>query len=169
MRAVAVASILLLSACASTAPGPAAPTEQATELDADPNTLQIEIGRYSALLGQVVEHTGVTYEHTAHDAPPEGPEALMAQLFDAVKDYNAVRAALCGSKSQPTYAAIRAASCTASFRPGWNDHAAPSYVTIAKRSNEAGGPIIGLWDEVCGEAKRLQPADQKDEPVCPME
>ncbi len=169
MRAVAVASILLLSACASTAPEPVAPAEQGAALDADPNNLQIEIGRYSALLGQVVEHTGVAYEHTAHDAPPEGAEALMAQLFDAVKDYNAVRAALCASKPQPAYTAIRVASCHAGFRPGWNDRAAPSYVTIAKRSHEAGAPIIGLWDEVCGEARRLQPADQKDEPVCPME
>ncbi len=169
MRAVAVASILLLSACAITPPEPAATAPPEVALDADPNNLQIEIGRYSALLGQVVEHTGVAYEHTASDEAGEGAAALSAQLFDAVKDYNSVRAALCASKSQSTYTAIRAASCSARFRPGWTDRGAPSLQTIARRSHQAGGPIIGLWDDVCAEAKRLQPAEQKDEPVCPME
>ena len=170
MRAMAVATIVLVSACATTPPAPSvAPRVQGAVIDADPGTLQIEIGRYSALLGQVVEHTGVTYEHAASDEAQEGAQALMAQLSDAVEDYNTVRAALCASRAQPTYPAIRAASCTAHFHPGWSDRGALSFETIATRSNEAGASIIGLWDEVCGEAKRLQPLDQKDEPVCPME
>ena len=168
MMAVGVASIALLGGCATTKTETPAASPGAM-LDADPNTLQIEIGRYSALLGQVVEHTGVSYEHTAHDAPPEGSEALMAQLMDAVADYNAVRGALCASKAEPTYAAIRAASCRAALHPAWNDRGAPGFPTIARRSSDAGGHIIGLWDDVCAEARRLQPADQKDEPVCPME
>ena len=165
MVAAGLVVMTLLGGCATTTRTEA---PDAT-LDTDPNTLQIEIGRYSALLGQVVEHTGVSYAHTAHDAPPDGPEALMAELHDAVTDYNSVSGALCASKSAPTYKAIRAASCNATLRIAWNDKAAPSYHKIAERSHEVGGPIIGLWDSVCDEARRLQPADQKDEPVCPME
>ena len=165
MAAAGMVVMALLGGCATTTK---TGTPAAT-LDTDPNNLQIEIGRYSALLGQVVEHTGVSYEHTAHDAPPDGAEALMAQLHDAVTDYNSVRGALCASKSESTYKAIRAASCNATLRIVWNDKAAPSYYKIAERSHEVGGPIIGLWNSVCDEARRLQPADQKDEPVCPME
>ena len=165
MAAAGMAAMALLGGCATTTKTEA----PAAALDTDPNNLQIEIGRYSALLGQVVEHTGVSYEHTAHDAPPDGAEALMAQLHDAVTDYNAVRGALCVSKSEPTYKAIRAASCDAGLRIVWNDKAAPSYYRIARRSQEVGTPIVGLWESVCDEARRLVPADQKDEPVCPME
>jgi hypothetical protein len=164
---LAVLLVLMLSACA-TATKTSAPAP-GVALDADPNNLQIEIGRYSALLGQVVEHTVVAYDHAASDAPPEGPQALMSELRDAVKDYNAVRASLCASKGEASFAAIRQASCGAAFQPRWNDRAAVTFETVAQRSHEAGAPIIGLWDDVCAEAKRLQPADQKDEPVCPME
>lgn len=168
MRMVMAAGMIaaFLGGCATTT-APQAPP--AAALDADPNNLQIEIGRYSAVLGQVVEHTGVAYDHTAAEAPSEGAAALMAELNDAVADYNAVRAALCASKDAPTYKAIRAASCKAAFHPHWVDRGAPSYLVIAARSQAAGGPILGLWDEVCAEAMRLQPAAEKDEPVCPME
>ena len=169
MMAAGVAAMALLGGCATTMKTGTSAIEHGAALDTDPNNLQIEIGRYSALLGQVVEHTGVSYEHTAHDAPPDGAEALMAQLKDAVTDYNAVRGALCASKSEATYKAIRAASCNAALHPRWVDHGAPTYVTVAQRSSETGGPIIGLWGAVCDEARRLAPADQKDEPVCPME
>lgn len=172
MRMIGLAAAaLLLAACATVeTPAPSPPPAPAAELDADPLNLQIEIGRYSALLGQVVEHTGVAYEHKgAGDDVPEGPPALMAELAAAVADYNAVRAALCASKTGATsYAAIRAASCTAQFRPAW-PNVPLTHALVAQRSHEAGQPIIGLWSDVCDEARRLQPKAQQDEPVCPME
>lgn len=171
MRVISLAAAaLLLAACAAVetpAPAPA----PAVELDADPNSLQIEIGRYSALLGQVVEHTGVAYEHAAHDDNvPEGAPALMAQLKGAIDDYNAVRAALCASntKVDDPYVAIRSNSCIARYNPRWAP-ATPTFDLVAKRSHEAGSFIISLWSDVCDRARQLQPKDQEDEPVCPME
>ena len=166
MRAATAVFILLLSACATPKP---VSTEPVAVIDADPNNLQIEIGRYSALLGQVVEHTGVAYDHVVVDQASEGAMTLMFQLEEAAADYNEVRKALCASRTgATTYVAVRSASCAAGFHPRW-DRRRVTYETVARRSNEAGGPIIGLWSEVCDEARRLQPADQKDEPVCPME
>ena len=168
MRVLIAASALFLCGCATTTPV-SAPGENTVTLDADPNSLQIEIGRYSALLGQVVEHTGVAYDHVVVDQASEGAMTLMFQLEAAAADYNEVRKALCASRAgATTYVAIRSASCAAGFHPRW-DRRRVTYETVARRSNEAGGPIIGVWSEVCDEAKRLQPVDQKDEPVCPME
>jgi hypothetical protein len=169
MRVIGPAVLtLLLAACATAEkPAPAAPPPEAT-LDADPANLQIEIGRYSALLGQIVEHTGVSYEHAGRDHAGEGAALLMMQLRDAVDDYNGVRAALCATKGQPgPYASIRAASCATVLRPAWRDESV-TYMVVAQRSHAAGEAIIGLWDQVCTVAARQRPAGD-DTPVCPME
>lgn len=168
MRAIILACAMAfgLAACATQEDH----VTSTTAIDSDPNNLQIEIGRYSALLGQVVEHTGVSYDHAGQDVGDEvNAGTLMAQLSAAVRDYNAVRTALCASKGgATTYRKIRADSCRAQYRPDWPSIPLTNGV-VAQRSSEAGGPIIGLWDSVCEEARRLQPADQRDEPVCPME
>lgn len=161
-------TFLVLAAFAAACATPAAESP----LDADPFTLHIEIGRYSALLGQVVEHTGVSYEHTALAEQGEeldlAPEALMLRLREAAADYNAVRTALCASKAGASdYGAIRRAACGppfATWAPG-----AVTMETVARRSRDLGGPIIGLWGDVCDEARRLQKPEDADTPVCPME
>lgn len=139
----------------------------AAELDSDPNTLQIEIGRYSALLGQVSEYAGVSYDHVGRDATSEGPDALMQQLREAVADYNALRRALCESRSGASaYIHVRAQSCTSAFCPGWGQGSV-TYDIVARRSRAAGAPIIGLWSAVCEEARSLE--KDPDVMVCPME
>ncbi|MDX2235037.1 MAG: hypothetical protein NW200_11130 [Hyphomonadaceae bacterium] len=165
-----VAVALLLSACAGAHREGAVTSLTAVEPDSDPLTLQIEIGRYSALLGQVVEHTGVSYDHVGEDGGEETDAGtLMAQLSAAVRDYNAVRSALCASKTTATtYQKIRADSCGAQYRPDWPSVPITNGV-VAQRSSHAGRPIVSLWVDVCEEARRLQPAGQEDEPVCPME
>lgn len=162
MRSILAAS-LFLAGCA-TAPDPA--------LDADPLNLSIEIGRYSALLGQVVEHTGVSYEHTALGDAASGDEVTTASLSvalrEAAADYNAVRRALCASRGAAAFDAIRDASCRAPAAKLWPLDA-KDFVTVARRSAETGEPIIALWGAVCDEAQRLQAPSDADEPVCPME
>jgi hypothetical protein len=169
MKPILLAALLLAACATAPSPAPETPVLQDSELDADPNSLQIEIGRYSALLGQVVEHTGVAYDHPGRDTELEGPDALMMQLTDAVADYNAVRAALCASKPGDTFTQIRTHSCTRSYRPAW-PAGSVDYLTVARRSNAAGQHIIALWSEVCNEAERIrQPGEDEDMPVCPME
>jgi hypothetical protein len=138
------------------------------ELDADPHNLQIEIGRYKALMAQVAEYTGVSYIPVVVDAAEAGPQILLNDLKEAVADYNQVREALCASRAgATTYVRIREQSCTARYAPRWGRPAHPSHAFIARRSREAGAPIIGLWGEVCDEARRLE--KDPDAMVCPME
>lgn len=154
-RTCSVAAALGLVSCA-TAP-----------LDADPNSLNIEIGRYSALLGQVVEHTGVSYDHAGGDLEGDSPAALQGRLNEVVADYNAVSAALCASKAgAATFVQVRAQSCGRAFQPAWSS-AAVDYLSVARRSRIAGRHIIGLWDAVCTEARALE--KDPETMVCPME
>lgn len=150
-----VAAAVLLGACAS------------APLDADPNTLDIEIGRYGALLGQVVEYTGIAVPQGDAGSPPEGPDGRMRALRGAVTEYNSVRRALCASRAgATTYVAARAGACGADWRPSWSDGPVTDAV-VARRSRAAGGRIIGLWGAVCDEARRLE--RDPDVMICPME
>jgi hypothetical protein len=156
MRAI-FSLLLLTTACTTAVPG----------LDADPTSLQIEIGRYSALLGQVAEYTGVSYEHVGAGTDADGPDALMQRLREATADYNAVRRALCASRAGATdYVQVRTQSCGKAFQPHWA-RGPVTHEEIARRSRAAGGVIIPLWTSVCDEARRLE--KDPDTMVCPME
>jgi hypothetical protein len=150
-----LAVTLLVGAC-TTAP-----------LDADPLNLDIEIGRYGALLGQVAEYTGVAAPAAVAESSQEGPAARMQRLRGAVAGYNAVRRALCASRVGATsYLTVRAGACGADWRPPWPEGAVTDLV-VARRSRAAGERIIGLWSDVCAEARRLEQDPQAM--VCPME
>jgi len=91
----------------------------------------------------------------------------MDRLEDAVADYNKVRRALCASKAGATsHVQIRAESCGLALHPS-RSRTSVTYMEVARRSDVAGEHIVGLWDAVCAEARRLE--RDPDAMVCPME
>ncbi len=161
MKFRAIVLALALAACGQTGEkqaevptGPAGP---------DPATLNIEIGRYGAMLAQVDDHTA----ERPGSAEPEvtAPRDLARRLREAVWHYNIERSQIC-SKGLFTELA-----CGPAYEPVWiaePETVEPTLEEIQSRSDALGQEVQRLWDAVCEDARSRAPEDERMA-VCPME
>lgn len=161
MKFRAIVLALALAACGQTGEkqaevptGPAGP---------DPATLNIEIGRYGAMLSQVndqsVERPG--------SAEPEvtSQRDLARRLREAVWNYNIQRSQLCSK------GLFVEASCGSAYEPVWisePETVEPTLEEIQTRSDALGVEVQRLWGVVCDDAKSRVP-EEEQMAVCPME
>jgi len=161
MKFRAIVLALALAACGQTGEkqaevptGPAGP---------DPATLNIEIGRYGAMLSQVGDHTA----ERPGSAEPQvtAPRDLARRLREAVWRYNIERSQIC-SKGLFTELA-----CGSAYEPVWiaePETVEPTLEEIQSRSDALGQEVQRLWDAVCEDARSRAPEDERMA-VCPME
>jgi len=161
MKLRAIVLALALAACGQTSEqqaqvpaGPAGP---------DPFNLNIEVGRWSAMLHEVNDQT----VERPGSAEPEitAPRDLARRLREAVWTYNIQRSQLC-SKGLFTEVA-----CGAAYEPVWisePETVEPTLEEIQSRSDALGTEVQRLWAAVCDDAKSRVPEEERMS-VCPME
>jgi hypothetical protein len=162
MKFRAIALALALAAC-----GPAA--EKQAEVPTapagpNPDTLNIEIGRYGAMLSQVSEHS----DARPGSAEPEvtDPQDLARRLRETVWAYNVERSELC---SKALFTEI---TCGPAFEPVWISEpptAEPTLEEIQSRSESVGQEVMRLWDAVCEDARTRAANDEDRRTACAME
>ena len=162
MKFRAIVLALALAACgqagekqAEVPTGPAGP---------DPATLNIEIGRYGAMLGQVTGHT----EERPGSAEPEvtEPRDLARRLRETVWRYNIERSEIC---AKGLFTEI---TCTPAYEPVWISEpptAVPTLEEIQTRSDAVGQEVMTLWDAVCEDARTRATSDEERQVACAME
>jgi hypothetical protein len=162
MKLRAIVLALALAACGQTGDkqadvptGPAGP---------DPATLNIEIGRYGAMLGQVTGHT----EARPGSAEPEATDArdLARRLRETVWRYNIERSQSC---AKGLFTEI---TCTPAYEPVWiaePQNAEPTLEEIQTRSDAVGVEVQRFWDAVCEDARTRATTDDERQLACPME
>ena len=153
-------AIAVLAACGPTPAEKAPPVPQATE----PFDLNIEVGRYGAMLHTVSELTA----ERAYSAPLDDvidARSMARELREHAWEYNLLRSRLCARNIQPE------ASCGPAFNPVWLADPADAEVSLEEiraRNQAFGAEINPLWGAVCDEARALVAEDEKMS-VCPME
>lgn len=160
MKLRALILALCLAAC-----GQAADTSKGGEgAEAqDPFDLNIEIGRYGAMLNQVEEHTA---ERGAAEPAVTDPNELARRLRETVWEYNLHRSRLC---AKSLYTEL---TCGPAYAPVWlsePDTAAPSLEDLQTRSTAVGDEVMRLWDTVCEDARAQVTNEQERMYVCAME
>jgi hypothetical protein len=162
MRARAILLALALAACGQigekqgeTPTAPAGP---------DPFTLNIEIGRYGAMLSQVTGHT----QERPGSAEPEvtAPRELARRLRETVWEYNIERSKIC---AKGLFTEI---TCTPAYEPVWiaePPSAEPTLEEIQTRSDAVGEEVMRLWNAVCEDARTRATTEQERELACAME
>ena len=161
MRFRAIVLALALAACGQTGEkqadvptGPAGP---------DPSTLNIEIGRYGAMLSQVSDQSA----ERPGSAEPEvtSQRDLARRLREAVWSYNIQRSQLCSK------GLFVETTCGSAYEPVWiaePDTVEPTLEEIQSRSDALGVEVQRLWGVVCDDAKARVPEEERMA-VCPME
>lgn len=130
---------------------------------ADPATLNIEIGRYRAMLDQVTEQTA---ERPGVAEEVEEPRVLARRLRETVWAYNLERSRLC---AKGLYAEV---TCGPPLAPVWisePETAVPSVEDLQIRSAAVGTEVMRLWDAVCEDSRSRVADEQERMLVCPME
>lgn len=159
MKLRALILALALAACgqAQQAPeGPAAPAGP------DPGVMNIEIGRYGAMLDQVSALS--EGRPGAVEIDPTEPRALARRLREVVWAYNLERSRLCGR------GLFTDVACGPAFEPVWINEpgdAAPSLEVLAERQTAVDALVIPFWEVVCADARTRQV--QVEGGVCTME
>lgn len=160
MKFRAIALALALAACGQTGEQqtPTAPAGP------DPFTLNIEIGRYGAMLGQVTGHT----EERPGSAEPEVTETrdLARRLRETVWEYNIERSKIC---AKGLFTEI---TCTPAYEPVWISeppNAEPTLAEIQSRTDAVGVEVMRLWDAVCEDARTRATSDEERAVACAME
>jgi hypothetical protein len=156
---------LLLALCL-TACGQGADTTKGGENpeSRDPFDINIEIGRYGAMLNQIDEHT----RERAGAAEPAvtDPNELSRRLRETVWEYNLQRSRLC---AKGLYAEL---SCGPAYAPVWlsePDAAAPTLEDVETRADAVGDEVMRLWNAVCEDARAQETNEQERVYVCAME
>lgn len=131
----------------------------------EPFDLHIEIGRYSAMLNQVSEHTA---EAPAANPQPDvsDPRELARNLRETVWEYNLIRSRLCARGVQA------ALSCGAAYNPLWLADPAEATAPLPElqaRADALGEEVMRLWNAVCREAEARVADEQEKMYVCAME
>ena len=162
MKLRAIVLALALAACGQTGEqqgevptGPAGP---------DPFTLNIEIGRYGAMISQVTGHT----EERPGSAEPEvtAPRDLARRLRETVWAYNIERSKIC---AKGLFTEI---TCTPAYEPVWiaePPSAEPTMEEIQTRSDAVGAEVMRLWEAVCADARTRATSDDERAVACAME
>lgn len=162
MRLHAMALALALAACGQAGEKQAeVPTAPAGP---DPFELNIEIGRYGAMLSQVTGHTGE--RPGSAETEVTEPRELARRLRETVWEYNLERSKLCAK------GLFIELTCTPAFEPVWISEpptAAPTMEEIQSRSESVGGEVMRLWNAVCDDARTRAATEQERETACAME
>ncbi len=158
MKLHAILLALCLTACGQNA-------EKAETPAADePFVLNIEIGRYGAMLSQVEEHTR---ERPGVGEPdPVQPAELARSLRETVWEYNLVRSRLCAR------GLFRDVACGPVYDPVWISEPAgaePALADLQARADALGEEVMRLWNAVCSDARSRVEDEQERMYVCPME
>ncbi|MGD9981430.1 MAG: hypothetical protein AB7H66_03650 [Hyphomonadaceae bacterium] len=162
MKVRAIVLALALAACGQTGEKQAdVPTSPAGP---DPSTLNIEIGRYGAMLSQVTGHT----ENRSGSAEPEvtDPRDLARRLRETVWEYNIERSKIC---AKGLFTEI---TCTPAYEPVWIAEpptAEPTLEEIQSRTEAVGAEVQRLWDAICEDARARATTDDAREMACAME
>lgn len=130
----------------------------------DPADLNIEIGRFGVMLGQV---RSLTEERPgAAENDPTQPRELSRALREAVWEYNIERSRLC---AKGLFAEV---ACGPPYEPVWISEPAnvePSLEQIQARSAALGEEVVRFWDAVCEDAaSRIEDRDERMQ-VCAIE
>jgi len=162
MKLRAIVLALALAACGQTGEKQGeAPTAPAGP---DPFTLNIEIGRYGAMLNQVTGHT----EERPGSAEPEVTDArdLARRLRETVWEYNIERSRIC---AKGLFTEI---TCTPAYEPVWISeppNAEPTLEEIETRADAVGQEVMNLWNAVCEDARTRATTDEERMLACAME
>lgn len=162
MKLRAIVLALALAACGQTGEKQAeVPTAPAAP---DPFTLNIEIGRYGAMLGQVSGHT----EERPGSAEPEvtEPRDLARRLRETVWRYNIERSQICAK------GLFTEVTCSPAYEPVWISEpptAAPTLEELQTRADAVGQEVMTLWDAVCEDARTRAANDEERMLACAME
>jgi len=159
MKLRALVLALCLAAC-----GQAADTKGGEDGERlDPFDLNIEIGRYGAMLDQVEEHTR---EVGSAEPAVTDPNELSRRLRETVWEYNLERSRLC---AKSLYTEL---TCGPPYAPVWlsePDAAAPSLEDLQTRSTAVGDEVMRLWNAACEDARAREENEQERVYVCAME
>ena len=152
---------LALAACGQpeTAKAPAPPV-QPVAFD-----IQIEVGRYGAMLHQIHTIANPDGGETPGDADPSEPKEIARALRETVWEYNLERSKLCARGMLTT------ASCGPTFNPVWLADPVDATVSLEElqnRANALGDEVMPFWNAVCEDAES-RVADEEKQTVCPME
>lgn len=161
MKVRAVLLALCLAACGQ---GAEKAKNAQTSEEPDPFTLNIEIGRYGAMLDQVREHT--QERSGSAEASVTDPQHLARRLRETVWQYNIERSGLC---AKGLYAEL---TCGPPYAPIWlsePDSVTPSLADLHARSSAVGDEVMRLWNAVCEDAASRVADEQERMYVCPME
>jgi hypothetical protein len=158
MKMHALVLAVCLAACGQ-------PTEKTRTPPAtpDPFELNIEIGRYGAMLGSVGD---LTRERPGADPEVTEPRDLARRLRETVWEYNLQRSQLC---AKGLYTEI---TCGPAYAPVWiaePETTEPSLEDLQTRANAVGDEVRRLWDTVCEDARSRVEGEQERMQVCAME
>lgn len=156
---------LLLALCVA-ACGPAGEKADTPETPGqiDPFGLNIEIGRYGAMLSQAEDHT--RERPGAGEPDVQAPAELARRLRETVWEYNLVRSRLCAR------GLFRDVACGPVYDPVWISEPAtaePALEDIQTRADTLGLEVMRLWNAVCADARTRVTDEQEKMYVCPME
>jgi hypothetical protein len=130
----------------------------------NPSDLNIEIGRYGAMLTQIEDHT--RERPGASEVEADDPRDLARRLRETVWEYNLERSRLC---AKGLYAEL---TCGPAYEPVWISEpptATPSLQDVQTRTNAVGDEVLRLWNAVCEDARSRVRDEQERMYVCPME
>ncbi|MCR6646376.1 MAG: hypothetical protein NVV62_18595 [Terricaulis sp.] len=156
-RAAALMVCFTLAAC-----GPREEAAPPAPTGPDPAVMDIEIGRYGAMLDQV---EALTMDRPgAVELANTDARVLARRLRETVWTYNIQRSRLCGR------GLFRDIACGPAFEPVWINEpmdAAPSIEILAERQAAVDALVLPFWNAVCADARTR--AVQVEGGICPME
>lgn len=157
-QACAIVLALVLAAC-----GQAGQTKQEPEVS-EPANLQIEVGRYGVMLGQVGDLT-VARPGIGEPDPAQTREIARA-LRETTWQYNLERSRLCAK------GLFTEVSCGPAYEPVWISEPVATEPTLAElqtRSTALGAEVMRFWNAVCDDARTREPDEQARMLVCAIE
>jgi hypothetical protein len=161
MKLRAMVLALALAACGQT--GEKQDAAPAAPAGPDPFSMNIDIGRYGAMLSQIEELTAG--RPGAGEPEVTEPRDLARRLRETVWDYNSARSQLC---ARGLFADV---ACGPAYEPVWISEpatAAPTLEELQTRSEAVGAEVIGFWNAVCEDARTRAPEEERAQ-ICPME
>jgi hypothetical protein len=162
IKARALILAFALAACGQSGEK-AAPTP-GTSAAPDPQTLNVEIGRYGVMLDHV---RSLTSERPGSgETDPATPKELSRALRETVWQYNLERSELC---ARGLFTEI---SCLPVYDPVWISEPAdaePNLADIQSRSTALGEEVGRFWNAVCADARSRTEDAQEKQYVCAIE